>query len=222
MLIWFYQALSLIRSFEWVRYFENDIRIKLNRNATPVDDLKHQISPVRNAVCQIKGRPEKGIVKSWPGKYKKVIPLRCPAFPCFLLTFVWEEKKGERRSLLNNVILGSTMLSTGDSRSYTSSCSGKIWEWVREIHLLRLPDLPLEKMSVRRHFAPNFRLWTSIQLCKNQTSNGKRATMSCIFCEEVPGLTFPGQTPCCIIHVLLVISATSISFLLLLYLCISS
>ena len=88
------------------------------------------------------------------GKYKKVISLRCPAFPCILLTFVWEEKKGERRSLLNNVILGSTMLSTGDSRSYTSSCSGKVWEWVREIHLLRLPDLPQGKMSMRRHFAP--------------------------------------------------------------------
>ena len=81
---------------------------------------------------------------------------------------------------------------------------------------------PKKKMSVRRHFAPNFRLWTSTQLCKNQTSNGNRATMSCIFCEEVPGLTFPEQTPCCIIHMLLVISATSISFLLLLYLCISS
>ena len=169
-----------------------------------------------------KGDLNQALKKSWPGKYKKVISLRCPAFPCFLLTFVWEEKKGERRSLLNNVILGSTMLSTGDSRSYTSSCSGKIWGWVHEIHLLRLPDLPQEKMSVRRHFAPNFRLWTSIQLCKNQTSNGNRATMSCIFCEEVLGLTFPEQTPCCIIHVLLVISAISISFLLLLYLCISS
>ena len=84
------------------------------------------------------------------------------------------------------------------------------------------PGFTPRKMSVRRHFAPNFRLWTSIQLCKNQTSNGNRATMSCIFCEEVLGLTFPEQTPCCIIHVLLVISAISISFLLLLYLCISS
>ena len=198
-----------------MRYFENEIRIKLKRNATPADDLKHQISPVRNAMCQIKGRPEPGIEKSWPGKYKKVIPLGCPAFPCFLLTFVWEEKKGERRSLLNNVILGSTMLSTGDSRSYTSSCSGKVWEWVREIHLLRLPDLPPRKNVSEETFCPKFWLWTSIQLCKNQTSNGNRATMSCIFCEEVPGLTFPEQTPCCIIHMLLVISATSISFLLL-------
>ena len=215
--------LPLLRSFEWVRYFENAIRIILNRNAT----LERRLETSNQSCAECNVSNQREICKRHWKKADQVNikrqflwAVQLSHVSCWLLCERRRRVKGD---------LCSTML------SWAQQCYPPAIHVLTHLHVQEKSEngfvkftffvshiYPKKKMSVRRHFAPNFRLWTSTQLCKNQTSNGNRATMSCIFCEEVLGLTFPEQTPCCIIHVLLVISAISISFLLLLYLCISS